>query len=179
MAAPVPVARIGKPRGVRGQVWVSPYRDDLADLLAPDSGMEVFLSAPQAPEPARVETYFEYAAGAVLGLGGVSTFEAAEKLGGREVLLPAEAVPPDPPDTFDTEEVAGWPVEDAGRGEIGMVCGAYRASDYWVLEVETRHGIAEIPAVAGLGVQVDKEARRFRVDLPSGWPLVDEPEGKP
>lgn len=178
MTAPVPIARIGKPRGVRGQVWVSLYREDLSNLLSPGSGAEVFLSGPHAPEPFRVETFFEYAAGAVLGISGVSTFEAAEKLRGREVLLPGDAVPPERPDSFDIEEVVGWVAEDAVRGEIGTICGAHRASDYWVLEVETPHGVAEVPAVAGLGVELQREARKFKMDLPSGWPLVDEPEGK-
>lgn len=175
MADLVAIARIGKPRGVRGQVWLDLYRPDLEGLLA-EEGRAVSLDAPGAAGPYRVATFFCYAKGAVLGLEGVTTFEAAQALLGAQVLLPPEAVPPDPPGTFDVEEVLGWQVVDARRGPLGTVRGVQEAGEYWVLDVEAPGGTVEIPAVEGLGVEVDREGRAFHVDLPPGWPGVD-PDG--
>lgn len=172
MADLVAVARIGKPRGVRGQVWVDSYRPDLEALFAGGSP-EVVLDAPGAAGTYRVATFFCYAKGAVLGLEGVTTFEAAQRLLGAQLLLPRDAVPPDPPGTFDTEEVVGWEVVDATRGPLGKVRGVREAEDYWVLDVETPRGTVEIPAVEGLGVEVDRESRAFRVALPPGWPGLE------
>lgn len=176
MADRIPVARLGKPRGVRGQLWVEAYRPDLEELLAVE-GCQVWVVGPGRCTPFGVATSFRYPKGSVLGLKGVESFEAAEALRGCELELPAEVVPPDPPGVFDALEIVGWEVVDAARGLLGKVAGAREAGEYWVLDVETPSGTAEIPAVEGLGVELDREEKRFRVALPPGWPGVDpEPE---
>ena len=178
MSERLPVARIGKPRGVRGQLWVEPYRPDLEALLGGGKA-RVWLTAPGRCEAYGVATFFRYPKGSVLGLEGVGSFEAAEALRGCELELPADLLPPDPPGAFDALEVVGWEVVDATRGLLGTVAGAREGGEYWVLDVETPSGAAEIPAVEGLGVEVDREARRFRVALPPGWPGVDAGGGAP
>jgi len=173
VAERIAVARIGKPRGVRGQVWVEPYRGDLETLLAGATGVQVWVSGPGRTDPYEVATFFEYPKGSVLGLKGVESFEAAEALRGRELELVAELLSPDSPGTFDTGEITGWEVVDASRGPIGTVSGARQLGEYWILDVATPSGPAEIPAVEGLGVEVDRERKCFLVNLPPGWPGVD------
>jgi len=177
VAGRIPVARLGKPRGVRGQLWVEAYRPDLEALLS--EGLQVWVTGPGRSAPYGVVTYFQYPKGAVLGLEGVASFEAAEALRGCELELPAETVPPDPPGVFDALEIVGWEVVDASRGLLGKVAGAREAGEYWVLDVETPSGTAEIPAVEGLGVELVREEKRFRVALPPGWPGVDPEPEKP
>jgi len=175
----IPVARIGKPRGVRGQLWVEPYRPDLEELLSGEGDLQVWLAARGQCTPYGVATFFRYPKGFVLGLEGVESYEAAEALRGFELELPAGVIPPDPPGAFDVLEVVGWDVVDATRGPLGKVAGAREVGEYWILDVETPSGAAEIPAVQGLGVEVDREGRCFRVALPPGWPVVDSEPGGP
>ncbi len=172
MTARVPVARIGKPRGARGQMWIEPYRDDLDSLLP---GTAVWLDGAAASAgPYGVEDFFRYEKGAVLALAGVKDPDAALALSGAEVLVAGEKLPPDPPGTFDADEVQGYEVRDIARGTVGRVRGVVRRADYWVFEVETPSGAAEVPAVTGLGVEVRREEKAVLVDLPPGWPGVDE-----
>lgn len=163
----VPVARIGKPRGVRGEVWLDRYREGFPQALA---GKEVWLGAASGPVRAEVEGLFEYAKGCVLKLKGVDRVESARPLCGEELLLPRGEVPEQGPDEFDVEEVVGFRILDRTRGEIGRVTGVRRGPTYWVLVAAGRSSEVEIPAVKGLGVKIDSAGGTFSVDLPEGYP---------
>jgi len=162
-----PVARIVKPRGFRGQVWVTRYRRGFPPF---DRGSAVWIAMPSGAEAFTVGEFFEYAKGEVLALVGVDGLERAEGLCGRELCLPAEAVPPDAEETFDAEAIVGFEVVDRRRGIIGSVAAAVEGPAYWSFLLETPAGEVEIPAVKGLGVLLEKDLRRVRVDLPGGYP---------
>lgn len=169
----VPVARIVKPRGVRGEVWVDRYWADFPDF-AP--GSRFWLLGKGAGREVSAAHFFEYAKGCVLKLEGVETPEEASKLAGLELGLPEDRVPEEGPEEFDTLDVAGWKVVDRTRGEIGSVEGVRDQAAYWVFEVAGPKGGFEVPAVKGLGVELDKVGRVVRTDLPPGYPDVDEDE---
>ncbi len=168
----VPVARIVKPRGFRGEVWVDRYREGFPEFQA---GSPVWVERGGAPRRLTVSEFFVYAKGAVLRLEGVDGPEA-ESLAGAELLLPAGEVPPEGPDEFDTEDVVGFAVRDRRRGVLGEVEAVAPGQAYWTFLVKGPACDAEIPAVAGLGVRLDKAARVLEVDLPEGYPGVDEAE---
>ena len=163
----MPVARIMKPRGFRGQVWVTRYRRGFPVF---DRGSTVWIDLPSGPEAFTVGEFFEYAKGEVLSLGGVDRLEKAEPLCGRELSLPQEALPEEGEDTFDADAVVGFEVLDRARGVIGTVLKAVEGPAYWSFLLETPAGEVEIPAVKGLGVGLEKDLRRVRVDLPEGYP---------
>ena len=163
----VPVAQILKPRGVRGEVWVRRFRKEFPRF---DAGSSVWAGSREYA----VEEFFEYAKGAVLKLGGVNSVEEANVLSGQELLLPQDQVPEDGPDEFGTDEVAGFTVRDRERGVLGSVVGGYDMPAYWTFIVRVGEGQVEIPAVKGLGVLVDKALKEILVDLPEGYPGLDE-----
>jgi 16S rRNA processing protein RimM len=166
------VAKILKPRGVKGEVWVDRYREGFPEFSA---GSDLWLSPEPGKEPCRAEGFFEYAKGAVLKLEGVDTLEAAQLLNGCEVFLPEEMVPPDGPDEFEAGAIIGWPVVDGRRGPIGRVTGATEGAAYWSFLLEGPRGQEiEIPAVKGYGVVIDRERGEIRLDLPEGYPGVDD-----
>jgi 16S rRNA processing protein RimM len=163
----VPVAQILKPRGVRGEVWVRRFRESFPEF---DTGSILWVGSREFA----VENFFEYAKGAVLKLGGVNNKEDAQILSGLELLLPQDQVPEDGPDDFDTAEVTGFVVRDRARGVLGAVAGGYDGPAYWTFTVKAGDGVVEIPAVKGLGVLVDKTLKEILVDLPEGYPGLDE-----
>ena len=163
----VAVARIRKPRGVRGEVWLDRFRESFPELSA---GETVWIEEKGGPKPVAVEDFFTYAKGAVLKLEGVDKPESAEALSGRQVLLPSEKVPAQGPDEFDTEEVAGYEVRDRIRGVLGKVVRVIPGPVYWIFHVSAPGVELEIPAVKGLGVCLDKGARCLEVELPEGYP---------
>ncbi len=169
----VPVARILKPRGVRGQVWLERLREDAPGL---EAGDEVMVGAPGAYRALRVEECFEYAKGTVLKLEGIERMEAAQELSGLEVAVDAPGLAQDGPYLFDTSEVVGFTLRDASRGALGEVIEVRQGPAYWVFVVRGRAGEFEVPAVKGLGVSVDREGREVLADLPVGYPDVDGQE---
>ena len=166
------VAKILKPRGVKGEVWVDRYREGFPEFPA---GCMVWLSPDPGEGPRRVQGFFEYDKGCVLKLEGVDKPEAAQTLSGREIYLPAEMVPPDGPEEFEPGEIVGWNVIDGRRGPIGHVTGAFEGAAYWTFLVEGPRGREiDIPAVKGYGVVIDRERGEIRLDLPEGYPGVDD-----
>jgi 16S rRNA processing protein RimM len=168
----VAVAKLIKPRGVKGELWVDRYREGFPEFLP---GSSLWLSADPSEGARTVEGFFEYAKGSVLKIQGVDRPEAAELLAGREVFLPEETVPEDGPDEFEPGEVVGWLVKDARRGMLGKVTEVVEGPAYWVFLLEGPGGVEiEVPAVKGYGVVVDKERGEISVDLPEGFPGVDD-----
>ncbi|MEJ2367997.1 MAG: hypothetical protein P8Z49_06535 [Acidobacteriota bacterium] len=166
------VARIGKPRGIRGEVWIDFYRWDF-EALEPGGGIWVS-SSEGSPESHEIVSFFRYDKGAVLKLSGVDTVELASLLSGREVLLDESEVPPEPPGTFDAEGIRGFAVVDTRRGRIGEARGARDIGPYWILDAVSGNRSFEIPAVKGLGVEVNQEESVIRVSLPDAYPGVDD-----
>jgi len=168
----VAVAKLLKPRGVRGELWVDRYREGFPEFLP---GSSLWLSDDASQDARTVEGFFEYAKGGVLKLQGVDKPEAAGELAGREVFLPEELVPEDGPDEFELGEVIGWPVMDARRGMLGQVAEVVEGPAYWTfLLTGPGGGEIEVPAVKGYGVAIDKERGEMSVDLPEGFPGVDD-----
>ena len=168
----VPVAMIIKPRGFKGEVWVERYRDSFPPFTP---GSEVWVPSEDEKTPLLVEGFFEYAKGCVLKLAGVDGTDRAEALSGLELFLPKELVPEDGPDEFEPGEVAGWTMVDSRRGPVGRVTGAVPGPAYWVFLVEGPRGDEiEVPAVKGYGVELCRDQREIRVNLPEGYPGVDD-----
>jgi 16S rRNA processing protein RimM len=168
----VAVAKLLKPRGVKGELWVDRYREGFPEFLP---GSVLWLSGDASEQARTVEGFFEYSKGGVLKLQGVDRPEAAGQLSGREVFLPEEQVPQDSPEEFEPGEVIGWPVRDARRGTLGKVAEVVEGPAYWVFHLDGPGGVeVEVPAVKGYGVVVDKERGEIVVDLPEGFPGVDD-----
>ena len=163
----VPVAQIGKPRGVRGEVWLDRYRRGFPRDL---EGQQIWLSGAGGIAGAQVEGFFEYAKGCVLKLKGIDRVESARPLCGKELLMRRESLPEQGPDEFDAEEVIGFRVLDRRRGEIGRVAAVQEGPAYWLFVVRSGDTEVEIPAVKGLGVVLDEADAAISVDLPDGYP---------
>jgi 16S rRNA processing protein RimM len=172
----VPIARILKARGVKGEVWLASYREELPPL---DSGDIVYVGSRESVLPMRVEHLFEYSKGLVLKLEGMGDPDQARGIRDQEVWLPEDRVPEDPEGTFDTGEILGFSVVDAARGRIGTVSDTAEWAAYWVLMVDGDRGEFTVPMVKGYRLEIDSEQRRITVDLPSPWPGLDEESGTP
>jgi ribosomal 30S subunit maturation factor RimM len=149
-------------------MWLDLYRDDLGLF---EAGEVVRLGMSEgAAEAFEVEECFSYAKGTVIKLEGVDLPEDARVHMGAEIFLPEDRVPQDGPDVFDTREVVGYAVQDRTRGRIGSVTSVSQGPAYWIFHVESDGLNVEIPAVRGLGVELDKTARILNADLPDGYP---------
>ncbi|MEX0659660.1 MAG: ribosome maturation factor RimM [Egibacteraceae bacterium] len=159
----VAVGVVGKPLGLRGEVYV------LAD---PDLGVEF---APRATFRAGADTLTVatsrlHGNRRVLRFDGVETREAAEALRGR-VLTAARDDLDLEPDAFWADELIGLPVVTAAGAQVGTVTGVADGAAHDYLVVADGHGQELlIPAVDQL---VDVTPERIVVAPVPG--LLGEP----
>ena len=123
----VPLARLLRPQGRRGELLADPL-SDLPDIFAADR--ELVLAAPNTSVPApgastiRIETHWfptgKNAGRVVLKLSGCDSISAAEALAGKQLLIPAGDLPTLDPDTFFVGDLVGCTVYNAAT-PIGTI----------------------------------------------------------
>jgi len=202
----VPLARLLRPQGRRGELLADPL-SDLPDIFA--AGRELTFAAPNTSVPApnaptvRIEEHFfptgKNAGRVVLKLSGCDSISAAEALAGQQLLIPSNQLPALDPDTFFVGDLVGCTVFNATT-PIGTIVdiefatgpdGRTRLEDAAPLLAvqltlpapppsETPEPVL-IPFVRAWLDSVDIPARRITMHLPEGLlappdPLPDEPE---
>jgi len=162
----VAVGRIGRARGVRGDVFVEPWTDDPDDRFAPGS---VLATDPPEAGPLTLDTVSTGGGKLVVHFRGVDDRDAAARLAGVRLVMPAAARPAldDPDDYYDTDLVGLAAVSTDGE-EYGPVLDVVHAggADYLVLDIAGRERL--VPFVAAIVPTVD---------LPAGRVVIDPPEG--
>ncbi|MEE6280331.1 ribosome maturation factor RimM [Georgenia sunbinii] len=162
------VARIGAPRGLRGDVRLEIRTDDPAGRLAPGA---VLTTDPADAGPLTVATCTEQG-----GTWHVRFVEAADRTAVEElrgVLLLAEAEPED--DAWYRHELVGLAVQDTAGRAIGTVAALehYPAQDVLVV-TETGGQRTLVPFVAEIVPVVDVAGGRVVLDPPRGLLAADE-----
>ena len=96
----------------------------------------------------------------VLRLEGVSDRAAAERLVGRYLEAPANALPPD---TYYWHQLIGLTAVDEAGSELGEVVEIFRAGENEVYRIEGPKGELLIPALRDVVRSIDLAARRMVV----------------
>lgn len=96
----------------------------------------------------------------VLRLEGISNREAAERLAGRYLEAPAEALPAD---TYYWHQLIGLAAVDEAGSELGEVVEVFRAGENEVYRIEGPGGELLIPALRDVVRSIDLAARRMVV----------------
>jgi 16S rRNA processing protein RimM len=161
----VAIGRVGPPRGVRGDVFVEPWTDD------PDTRFAAGTALHTAPTEGGLTVESSSTAGGrlVIHFHGVDDRDAAQRLRGTRLLVPATERPPlEDPDEYYASDLIGLAVEDPAGSALGAVLDVIdiAGADYLVLEVDGRERL--VPFVAALVPVVDMTAKRVVVDPPEG-----------
>lgn len=187
----IPVARLLRPQGRRGELLAEPLTD-LPEIF--ESGKQFHLAsdadaASHAPSITLEECWRPQGRNAgrlVLKLAGVDSISAAETLETKELFVEESQLPALDADTFLVRDLVGCALFD-GDHAVGTVVelqfpvgsdGRTRLSDAADLLVVELTGAAPesepvlIPFVKAWLVSVDIEARRISMHLPPG--LVDD-----
>jgi 16S rRNA processing protein RimM len=163
------MARLGRIRGVRGEMYVALLSAHPEWMLSLD-GLHLFPAGAGRSEPVKVERLWKYQGKWVLKLEGVDTASAAEALRGAEIRLPIDKRPPAPEGEIYYEDLVGCEVVEAATGRaLGTVARWQDAGGQVVLVVldSAGHEIL-IPFVPAICTRVDWPARRIDVELPEG-----------
>ena len=149
------VARVLGAKGLAGSVRIEALTDHPERLTA---GESVWVE-----DEADARTILEAGFGGrvpVLRLEGVSDRAAAERLVGRYLEAPANALPPD---TYYWHQLIGLAAVDEAGAELGHVVEIFRAGENEVYRIEGPSGELLIPALRDVVRSIDLAARRMVV----------------
>ncbi|MBM3293787.1 MAG: 16S rRNA processing protein RimM [Candidatus Aminicenantes bacterium] len=131
---------------------------------------KVFVSGPEGPREYGVESLVPYKNNFILKLEGVETIDQAERLAGREILLPPEAAPPAGEGQFFSDDLRGAAVLTTEGREVGRVVDVWEVGEAALLVVDPGPDREEvlIPFNRTICVDINPKAGRIVVDPPEG-----------
>jgi 16S rRNA processing protein RimM len=166
----VTLARILRPRGLRGEV-AAEILTDFPERLP--KLREVWLAGGRsAPRRVRVRRCWlspSRGGQAVFHFEGVDTADAAESLRGLEIQVPIEERARLDAGSYYVSDLVGCEVWEAGASSaLGSVRDVEFPGGAPLLAIETSDGEVLVPLAAEFCVQIDVTAKRIEVALPEG-----------
>ena len=170
----ITVGRFGRPRGVSGEIYITPATDDpdrfleLSDIIAVGRGK-------------RMRLHFESVAivggRPVVKVEGVDSREAAAELTGRSIEISIEMARPLPEGSYYQFSLVGCAVVGEDGTEYGVIEEVlfYPANDLYRIKSD-RFGEVLFPAVDKFVIEVDIDRQRVIIRPPKG--LFDPEEGE-
>ena len=163
----VAVARIARPQGRRGEVAA----EILSDFPERFSGLKtVFLrESGGPPEAAQLEDAWPHKGRIILKFAGVDSISEAERLRGREVLIPRSERAPLGEHQYWVSDLEGCRVlveRDGATTEVGRVVGVDGAGGAKVLRVESARGEVLIPLAQEICTRIDTASKTIWIDPP-------------
>jgi 16S rRNA processing protein RimM len=160
----VSIARITKPKGLKGEV----FADVLTDFPERFDNLESVLLDGDEVRELKLERFSFQKNRVVLKLKGIDSIEEADLLRNLDVcVLESDAVELDEDEFFDWD-LEGCEVVAIDEVKIGIVKGVFRAGENVNLVVAADKKEHMIPFVKAICTQVDIESKRIIVDLPDG-----------
>jgi 16S rRNA processing protein RimM len=166
------VGRIGRPHGVRGEVFIEPITDAPAAVFA--AGRRVFAGTTDGDVAAEAGVLAVRSARAapdgrwVVGFDRLADRDEAERWRGRYLLLPASEIEPPGEGEAFLHELPGMRVELPTGEVIGEVEEIFELPQGIVLDVRWRGRIVTLPFNDVFLRELDREGRRIVLDLPEG-----------
>ena len=168
MAAPICVARIGAPHGVRGAVKLWTFTEDplavrhYGPLLTKDGARQFEVTHVREAKGHLVAT-----------LKGIATREEAERLNGVELYVARERLPDTSEDEYYHADLIGLAAVDAAGEPLGRVIAIHNFGAGDIIEVAPPNGATMLlPFTNAVVPTVDLEGGRVVIELP------DEIEGE-
>jgi len=162
----VAIAKISKPRGLRGEV----VADILTDFPKRFEGLEnvVAVSDNGTRTDLKIEDAWFQKGRVVLRFAGIASVEDAQTLRGVEICIPESAVAELDEGEFFDWQLAGCEVETIEGEKVGTVREIMRTGGTELLVVENGEREYLIPFAETICPEVDIESRKIRIDPPEG-----------
>lgn len=168
----VALARLGRPRGNRGELMAIGFAGGPERYRFVKSVRLVFPGSP-AGHPAEIESAWEHQGRLVLKFRGVDTISQAEELSGAEVCIPAsERTTPGEGEVYESDLIGCVVVDRPTGRELGHVVALRETGGPALLEL---NGGLLIPFVRAICVEIDAAAKRIVVELPEGLEELNAP----
>lgn len=166
------VGRVGRPHGIRGDVFVEVRTDDPDSRFAPSS---VLATQPPEVGPLTVERSRWHSGRLLVTFAGVPDRAAAEALRGTVLVVDSADLPPTgEPEEFHDHELHDLVVVTAGGAVVGTVVDVlHPGQDILVVRCGDGREVL-VPFVAAIVREVDLATGRLIVEAPPG--LLDPDE---
>ena len=160
------LGKIVKAHGIRGEVQIYPYSEELSlfdhrDILVQDLlGNKV----PKKVAKVRVKckrTIF-------LSLKGIDDRSQAEALVGMEILMERSQLPPSPPGDYYWDEIEGISVMTIRGEKLGVLSDLLSTNAHDIYVVKGDRGEILVPAIRQMVKEIDTDRGIMVVDLPPG-----------
>lgn len=158
----VPIGRLGRARGLAGELWLRAFHDGPSALR---DGVEVQVEASGTEaRTLRVATVHAHPQGLALAFRGVGDRASAEALTGATVSLRRSDFPPLEEGEFYHHDLIGIGLFDESGAELGSVSAVipYPSVDALVVRCGDRE--VEVPIVDDIVRSIDTAGRRAVVD---------------
>lgn len=159
----VTVGRLGRTRGVKGELYVVPETDFPERFLDMD---EIFIQHKDGWQKTRLESTCLVSGRPVIKLEGIDTPEDAARLTNREVGVPEDQIERLPEGSFWIHDLIGCEVvEENSEVCLGEITGVerYPASDVYLIRTPDGKEVM-IAAVGRFVKSVDVQARKVTID---------------
>jgi 16S rRNA processing protein RimM len=157
----VPLARVVKTHGIKGEVSVAPA----ADLpFAPPIGLWVWFTPPPAGvKPGRIESVRRGPKGPLVKVSGIDDLTTSHKLLGCSLMVREGDLPVGWDEVEEEFSADGMRVEDVVRGNLGEIVETIvtGANDVWVIEGPL--GEVLLPVISQVVLKIDEKARVITV----------------
>ncbi len=166
------VGHINKAHGRKGEVYVWSLTDYPGSHFAP--GAVHFPGDEQGEKPSTslgrltIESVRPYRKGFLTKFAGVDDRDAAERLRGRYLLRPFDAIDELDEGEIFYHELLGSTVVHRDGAELGVVREVYPLRPADLLAVAGPEGDIMLPFIPEMVVEFDRERRRVVVDPPEG-----------
>ena len=163
------VARLRRANGLDGERFVSHDTGDPELVFTP--GQEFGLTGGAGagvPGTLTLEAARPHKGGYLLRFREIGTREVAERMRGRELTVPLDALRPLEEDEYFLHDLAGLEVWQEGVGQLGVIGEVYELGGQVLLGIEIDRREKLFPFRRELVVRVDREEGRVWIDPPPG-----------
>ncbi len=158
----VTVGRLGRTRGVNGELYIAPMTDFPDRFLDME---EILVQGPTGWEKRKVEFSHLIGGRPVIKFDGVDTPEDAARLTNRDLAVPIDELVELPKDTYYIFDLVGCEVyEDGSDRIIGEIVDVtqYPANDVYVVKTGDGKEVL-VPAVKEFVRKIDLDSRKISI----------------
>jgi 16S rRNA processing protein RimM len=158
------LGRVLKPQGIRGEVKIDAYTDDMGRFAYLD---HVYIKQDSEMRKVAVQSKRADKTFAYLKLEGTDDRNAAEALRGTILFIDRQNAAQLPEGSYYIEDMIGLLVVDTKGNELGRLCEIIKTGGTDVFRVESTRGILMFPSVPHVVLHTDVESGRILVDAES------------
>lgn len=157
---------IVKVHGVKGEVLVQVFSDDLSDYESLES---VFVEIKQKQIPFFLSSFkFATHKRCILSFEDILTVEQAKPLVGADIYIPVSDIAEADENRFSYQAIIGFDVIDSVQGKLGVISNFFQKTGQDLLMMDYKDAEILIPVTEEIVYSVDVKTKQVFTTLPDG-----------